>query len=229
MRVLLLGWLMVSAISGAQERGPILLSPMTPEEQEATKAELRERLADDGWTDVEIDEAIALQAENSDDPPKTFQEKDVLSFFPEISESDVRAHACFVQLRSPPSQTYTYYSEPVGNERAIETKTLDCDIEQAGMFCELSTETALFLDAPTDFFFIDDTIEEEAARRIASMYRDKMGTSGDLNRISKRGEDYLLGLGRDGCACSGERTVRTRTFLSWTWLDFTDSGTDTCI
>lgn len=215
-----------AAIASAQGRGPIPASPLSPDEIADAEQEFRQAVRDTDLSEEEIDAEIRLWREYGDH--YTYRREDIRWFFPEISETDQQAYSCFISLAAPQSQTFVYLSEPNFESRRVHLKTLDCGFESAGLFCDISESDALFLDSPEEFFFIDSSTSEAEARSVLSLYKRKQGGQIDINQVSKRGGDFVLDLGRDGCACGGEQVVRVRGAFFWKWLELGEEHTS-CI
>jgi hypothetical protein len=228
--VVVLIFVLLSPLQGsAQERGPIPETPLTPEEIEEAVREIRAFLVEEGELSAEeIEEEMEFYNGDLELGP-TYRDEDLRSFFPEIDATDQQAYSCFIQLTYPRSYTFAYLSDADNAKHLVRLKTLDCGLDSRGLFCELDESVALFHNSPKEFFFIDESIDEAEARSVISMYHAKRGELGDLDSISKRDGDYVLGFGRRGCACWGESTARVRGVLFWKWLEVSDEVQMICI
>ena len=228
LRYLALSTVLFTTLAIAQSRGPIPASPLTPSEIADEERAYSQLLREEGLTEEEIAEEIELLRDISADA-YTFRDVDVRAFFPEISEADQQAYSCFIQLTSPQNHTFAYLSDVDTAERTVRVKALNCGLDSQGLYCELNESDAFFHDSPQEFFFIDESIDAEEARLVISMYEEKRGDLGDLNSISKRDGNYVLGFGRSGCACRGETAARIRGVLFWKWIEVSDEQLMTCI
>ncbi|HEX6997899.1 MAG TPA: hypothetical protein VF322_07120 [Gammaproteobacteria bacterium] len=187
--------------ANGQRRGPIPRSPMSSDELEQVVTELVEQ---------GIPERDVRRLYSGIESPTTYRDAEIRSWFPEIRDGDTKAYACFLSITSPPSYKIAYVSRQSGH--SVRVKELDCDESEEGLYSSIEESSARYHGEPENFYFlIDGPLSEKEAESLLDEYhrRVKPGLSSDLqelpvNSIERRNDSYILGLGRNGCACHAE-------------------------
>jgi hypothetical protein len=227
---LLLWSLLLATTIGAQQRGPILKSDLTPAEVDRELERFEEELTAAGLRPSYIESSVNRARAAFAESPRAFKDDDRLALFPEIIDSDELLYSCYVALTRPQTETL-FYTSPRPGENAIDTKTLRCTVEPEEMYCSLREEKALIYDDSGNYFFVDPPLDEDEARMVAALFVAQAPTNLVLDRISKRDDEYVFTLGN--CGCWGERVARLDTSGAEPRLEFLlpegDQIIDACV
>lgn len=196
--LLVLGLFVCANSAFSQKRGPIVLSEMTDAEFEQTLDALRYYLEQKGRSGFDVESEVSLMREYGD--RTTYRDSDVRALFPEILESDSMDYVC----RNSGLVTFSFIGKVDDVARTLPVKTLNCDPEARGLFCELESRTASVIEDPHAYFYFDASVTRSEAFEVAGLYAENLERfeSFELHRIGREGDEFLLQFGRPGrCWC----------------------------